>query len=651
VRKLRLEMRRRAGTVLVVARDEGWFRELELLLECERSEQRARLAQERQTLPLAELEARGHLLLDLQAVEEDVGLGGRFLITFEHAQKQPLAARFSPGDLVELRPRKAEVDVPPQGIVARASARAVQVAFERPPPPFVREGRLRVDRIPNDVTFERARQALRRFAALERGRPRHTREVVLGRAAPRFGTAQDPEPLRPLNPEQRQAVAQALCAEDFFLVHGPPGTGKSTVLAEIAARAVAQGQRLLCTAASNAAVDHLLDLCLARGLRALRVGHPARVSERLQAHTLDVQVESHPDRVLARELFDQAHGLLGYARRQRTQGRSRERFANARLSKQEAYGLFDEARALERKAVRSVLDGADVVCATLSILDASVLAKESFDLALLDEATQAIEPLALWAWLKAPTVILAGDHRQLPPTVLSREAAARGLGTSLFERLLQEHGEGVKRMLREQYRMNTGIMSFPSEAVYGGQLRAHPSVADHTLADRLSAPVDAPPVLWLDTAGKGFEEEHAQGDESLFNEGEGRLVLARARALLEAGLSPGELAIITPYRAQAARLGEALATPDVEVDTVDAFQGREKEAVLISMVRSNPSGTLGFLTDLRRMNVALTRARRHLFLVGDSATLAGHPFYARLLEQVQQAGGYRSAWEWPEPPA
>ncbi|WP_376760747.1 C-terminal helicase domain-containing protein [Archangium violaceum] len=163
--------------------------------------------------------------------------------------------------------------------------------------------------------------------------------------------------------------------------------------------------------------------------------------------------------------------------------------------------------------------------------------------------------------------------------------------------------------------------------------------------------MDAPPVLFLDTAGKGFEEEQEKDTGSLFNRGEADLVIARVKELLAAGLEPRELAVITPYRAQAHALRERVEplSPDIEVDTVDAFQGREKDAILVSLTRSNSEGQLGFLTDLRRINVALTRARRHLFVVGDSATLSGHPFYARLIESTQEGGGYHSAWEWPDP--
>lgn len=634
-------------------RDTSFFDSLARLLALEHQAALERQAALAQGLSLRERAEQGLCFLDLECIEDEVGLGGRVLLTLARKDRAPFPARLEPGDLVSVMPRRAEVPQPPRALVARASRTQVQLAFDRDPPPFVLEGLLRVDRIPNDVTYERTRSGLERLKALDKGAERRRREVVLGNEPPRFDSLRPFQPSRPLNPEQQEAVTRALAAEDFFLVHGPPGTGKSTVLAEIAAQAAARGHRLLCTAASNAAVDHLLELCLEAGLRAVRIGHPARVSPRLQEHTLDLSVEQHPDRVLARKLFDEAFELLGYARRQRTQGRSRERFANARASTTEARSLMDEARALERKAVRATLERAQVVCVTLASLDTPVLSQETFDLALLDEATQATEPLALLGFLRSPRVVLAGDPQQLPPTVLSQEAAKAGLSTSLFERLLVDHGEDVKRMLREQYRMHERLMAFPSREMYKGELRAHPSVAGRTLAEVLApgASVDAPPVLFLDTAGKGFEEVEEQDTGSLANPGEADLVVARVRELVEAGLAPQELAVIAPYRAQAHVLRERLAalSPEIEVDTVDAFQGREKDAILVSLTRCNGEGQLGFLTDLRRMNVALTRARRHLFVVGDSATLSSHPFYARFIESTQAEGGYRSAWEWPEP--
>lgn len=637
-------------------RDSAHFEKLRHLLRAEKAAEHERFTSDRARLSLTERVARGITLSDLEQVDEAVGLGGRILGTFERPERQPFPFRLHPGERVELSPRRP--GNPPaeaasaQAIVSRASRHSVQLAFERPPPGFVHDGRVLCDLMPNDVTFARADEAVVKVAGWDKGRERDRRDVLLGRGPARFSPLPELRERGALNPEQKEAVQRALAAEDLFLVHGPPGTGKSTVLAEIAAQAVARGERLCATAASNAAVDHLLELCLDAGLSAVRVGHPARVLPRLQAHTLDLLVESHPDRKLAKALFDEAFDLLGYARKQRARGRSRERFANARSSQAEARKLMDEARTLERKAVRSILDSAQVVCATLSSLPSGPLSSEQFDLALFDEATQAHEPLSLIAFCKAPKVILAGDHHQLPGTVISEEAARGGLSVSLFERLLKDHGDGIRRMLLEQYRMNESICAFSSAEFYEGKLRAHPSVAHHTLAERLrpDAEVEAPPFLFLDTAGKGFEEETEADGESRFNEGEAKLLVAHARALLEAGLSASELAVITPYRAQASRIREALPDESLEVDTVDAFQGREKEAVLVSCVRSNGDGKLGFLTDLRRMNVALTRARRHLFVVGDSATLGGNPFYQRLIAHAERLGGYRSAWEWPSEP-
>jgi superfamily I DNA and/or RNA helicase len=198
--------------------------------------------------------------------------------------------------------------------------------------------------------------------------------------------------------------------------------------------------------------------------------------------------------------------------------------------------------------------------------------------------------------------------------------------------------------------MNEALMAFPSATTYGGELRAHPAVAQRTLAEvlREGAAVEAPPFLFLDTAGKGLDEETEDNGASLLNRGEAGLLVARARALLDAGLEPRELALVTPYAAQARLLRELLPDTEVEVDTVDAFQGREKDAVLLSFVRSNGEQQLGFLKDLRRLNVALTRPRRHLFAVGDSATLSGHATYGELVDHAHATLAWRSAWEWKE---
>jgi ATP-dependent RNA/DNA helicase IGHMBP2 len=633
-----------------LAQDLTHFENLRRLLSLERDAERTRRAEEKARLTQAEQEERGLSASELEAVEETYGLGGRVLVTYERPDRRAFLSPFHQGDLVEVRPRKAPDDPPSLALIARARPTRLQLAFDRPPPSTLTEGRIRLDLVPNDVTYERMRKALAAVASLEKAEPKRRRDVLLGGLAPRFGRIVPFEGDDALNPEQTTAVSRALAAEDVYLVHGPPGTGKSHVLAQVALSEVERGRRVLCTAASNAAVDHLLELCLARGLKALRIGHPARVAASLQEHTLDVRVEAHPDRQLSLELLDEAFSLQGYARKQRKQGRSRERFSNARSSAAGAKTLFEEARALEKKAVRSVLEGAQVICATLAGLEGHVLSGERFDIALVDEATQATEPLTLIAFLKADRLVLAGDHQQLPPTLLSPEAAKSALGVPLFERLLRLHGDEVKTMLREQYRMNDAIMSFPSREMYGGQLRSAPGVGSRTLAELWTTPLEAPPVLIIDTAGKGFDEEAEPGTGSYRNEGEVGIIAARVNALRKAGLHATQLAVIAPYSAQVALLRERLwpTEPELEIDTVDAFQGREKDAVLVTLTRSNSRAEAGFLRDLRRMNVALTRAKRHLFLVGDFATLSAEPFYVRLSEHAQTLGGYRSAWEWPE---
>ncbi len=593
----------------------------------------------------AELVRLGLRLTEMEAHEESVGFGGRVLITMQRTGNDGLGESFDTGAVVEVKPKRGETAQGVRGIVARRRRSSIVIAFDEPPDPEIWNGRLTLTIQPNDVTFRRARYALADVRAMEKGAARRRRDVLLGEGEPRTTTPEPQAPRRPLNPEQARAVTACMSAEDLFLVHGPPGTGKSTVLAEVAVQAVRKRQRVLATAASNSAVDHLVSICADQGLNVLRVGHPARVAEALHPYVLDVKLEEHPDVIVARDLFDQALEAKGYARRQRQRGRSRERFANAREASAEAASLFKEARALERRAAKAIIEEADVVCATLTALGGSELADARFDLALLDEATQAIEPLSLLAFLKADRLVLAGDHKQLGPTVLSQQAARDGLAKSLFLRMLEVHGDGVKVMLREQYRMHEAIMAYPSATMYGGELRAHPSVAKRTLKELLTRDgVDDAPLIFIDTAGKGFDEERPESSASLANPGEADLVASYVKHVCDHGLAAEAIAVIAPYSAQVAalkaRIGDA-----VTIDTVDAFQGRENELVVVSLTRGNADGEIGFLADLARMNVAMTRAKRQLVVVGDSGTVSGHPFYAGFIEHAQATGGYRSAWE------
>jgi ATP-dependent RNA/DNA helicase IGHMBP2 len=310
--------------------------------------------------------------------------------------------------------------------------------------------------------------------------------------------------------------------------------------------------------------------------------------------------------------------------------------------------MLAEARQIERQVVTRLLDSAPVLCVTLTGLDPDLIASRVFDWCVMDEAGQSTEPGAWIPLQYARRLVLAGDHLQLPPTVISPEAAADGLGVSLLERLMHASGTAIARRLGVQYRMHTAIMGFSSQEFYEGSLAADSSVKGHLLKD-LPGVADCEftgsPLEFIDTAGASYDEMLEPDGESRLNPMEAVLVLRKVTALLEAGLPAAELAVITPYAAQVRWLREQAKPLEIEIDSVDGFQGREKEAVVVSLVRSNRSGEIGFLEDVRRMNVALTRARRKLIVIGDSATIAHHPFYQRLVTYFERLGAYHSVWE------
>jgi superfamily I DNA and/or RNA helicase len=606
------------------------------LLAAEREEERARFADARDRLSIAEREARGLALADVE-MELEGGLAGRALVTFGKGGRPLAGGRIGVGSIVRVEARREQRPDAPTGIVARRSRTRVAVAFDEPPPDWVVGGRVVLGLEPSPVTWERLDAGLRRFRTEPAGKRWHG---VLGGTPPRFLSrprgASEPAGL---NAEQRRAFDLAERAEDLALVHGPPGTGKTTVLVEIVRAAASRGEKVLATAPSNLAVDNLVERLVATGLDCVRLGHPARVLPAVLAHTLEAKAALREEAGIAAGLVEEALALRRDAARRRGR-RGPGRFSESRGKERDARALLAEARALEDRAEAEVLDRAQVVLATLTGLDTRALAGRRFDLAVLDEATQATEPASVLALLRADRAVLAGDHLQLPPTILSAEAQAGGLGVSLFERLVALHGEAGRVTLAEQHRMNARIMRFPSEALYGGALRAHPAVADHAL--------DGEPLLFVDTAGTGFEEATPEGSDSRHNEGEAELAAAEVERILALGVAPGDVAVISPYEAQVQRLRQLLATrldEGLEIDTVDGFQGREKEAVVVSLVRSSDAGEVGFLSDVRRMNVAITRARKKLVVVGDSATVARHPFYAAFQRYAEEVGGWRSAFD------
>src|SRR5262249_50057343 len=393
-------------------------------------------------------------------------------------------------------------------------------------------------------------------------------------------------------------------------------------------QAVARGDKVLACAPSNLAVDNLLEKLLAAGERPVRLGHPARVMPELRERALDILVEKHPDARQARKVAKDALAPFRQADKW-TRGKP-EPGAKAAMRK-DARELLGEARKLEALAVERILDDARIVCATLTGLDSELLGRRRFHLAALDEACQSTEPASWLPLLRANRVVLARDHCQVPPTVGSAEAAERGLAISLMERLVALYGPQITRRLTVQYRMHAAIMGFSNGEFYDGDLTADESVIAHRLCDLpgvRAEPLTESPVQFIDTAGAGYDEELEEDTESRLNRQEAQLAARKVGLLLDAGVAAEQVAVIAPYRAQVRLLRDLLSdVPGLEIDSVDGFQGREKEAVVFTLVRSNTEGEIGFLSDVRRTNVALTRARRKLIVIGDSATLASHEFY------------------------
>jgi len=661
--------------------DNEYVRHFSELVELEREEQMRLHEEEMRRLSGREREEKGRAFLKLKGKSQGLGLGGKYLVKFKKVEGALPDSEIEVGDLVLVsKPGTAPWDDDnPMGTVAEKSLYTITVAFDDTPPGFVFRKDLRIDLFVNDITFQRMLEALKKFKRL----PSWRKDKLLGKTAPEFGKIDELDFINPaLNKRQQDAVLRSMAARDFFLIHGPPGTGKTITCIELIAQLVHRGHRGLAAADSNVAVDNLVERLDKIGLKVVRIGHPARVIPSLRCRSLDYLVQEEAEYIAAQNLRERAYrlkeGMDGSTRPEMRWRRGLSDEAIAELAtagkttrgipqkkiegmkrwiglKQKIDKLFGEARQLEERAVRRIIDNAEVICATNSTVGSEILKTRKFDFAVIDEATQSTEPSSLISVLKTKRFIMAGDHKQLPPTVLNKEAARCGLSTSLFERLLGIHGNKIRVMLEVQYRMSEEIAEFPSNEFYDGKLKAEESVKRQTLDDLLQPMpkhdeqegvldfvLRKNPFVFIDTADGGveFEDKARKGATSKENEGEALLVTDIAELLLSRGIKPEDIAVISPYDAQVGLIRKMLRVDNLEIKTVDGFQGREKEVVIVSFVRSNNYGEIGFLKDLRRLNVSITRAKRKLVLIGDSKTLATEGCYTRLVAVAKARGGY-----------
>jgi len=636
--------------------------QLKTLIQAERDEEITQYEILLKKTTLAERKAKGVTWYPVIISDEEIGIGEQYIIKIEattadnsikhHFQSGQSAALFSNAFEGKDRPSL-------QGVIKKIYKKAIYlVVHTQQLPEWVLDGKLGLDLLYDEGTYKSMEQALDSVQAAKANRLADLRDIFVGKEQALFNRVLPVNNYPQLNKSQQAALNKISQANDIAIIHGPPGTGKTTTLIQAITHTLKTEKQVLVTAPSNTAVDLLTQKLAQKNISVVRLGHPARVNDTLLPLTLDAQISRHVDYKQLQQLRKDAIKLRQQAYKyKRVFGKEQREERKAALA--EVRSMLQYARQLERYMMRDVLDKTQVITATLAGSASGLLKERTFETVFIDEAAQALEPATWIPILKCNRVVLAGDHCQLPPTVKSRTAQMGGLMVSLFETCMRNNRSAAV-MLNTQYRMHQNIMQYSNASFYKKQLTAHTSVADKRLGAPNSSDMVNSPVNFIDTAGCGFTEMQNPKTLSTKNPQEGDLLLKYLGLLLQQltdeNLSTRktlQIGIISPYKEQVIYLENALMEhsilqsykTQISVNTVDGFQGQERDIIAISLVRSNDEGTIGFLSDTRRMNVALTRAKTKLIVVGDSATVASHKFYANMLQYFENINAYKSAWE------
>ena len=526
-------------------------------------------------------------------------------------------------------------------------------------PDWCDDGKLGINLMFDEASYREMDIAMEKVINASHSRLAQLRDVLYEVKKPEFEKVDESIIISGLNESQNKAVQKIISAKDVAIIHGPPGTGKTTTLVQAIRETLKTEKQVLVCSSSNTAVDLLTEKLHREGINVLRLGNPARISEEVMTNTLDAKMAKHAsykELKNYRKTADEYFRMAGKYKRVfgKEERHQRQAFYN------EARKLLSDARTLEDYILDEQFNRAQVIACTPVGSASRMMRDKQFTTLFIDEAAQALEPMCWIPITRSNRVIFAGDHFQLPPTVKSKLAEAGGLKETLFEHCM--HIKNVSVMLDTQYRMHEKIMNFSNSKFYGGNLKAHQSVKDNVLSFDKDEILLNTPVEFIDTAGCGFNEIINPESLSITNPEEAQLLLKHLKLVLnqysynnkEARLIT--VGVISPYKAQVQYLTEQIANDEelknysfpIAIKTVDGFQGQERDVIYISLVRSNEQREIGFLNDIRRMNVAITRAKKKLVLIGDSATLANHPFYKDFFDYAESIGAYKTAWEFAD---
>jgi superfamily I DNA and/or RNA helicase len=629
-----------------------YFKKQLELLSIEREEDRLNYQLLTKSTSVSERRANGLAWYPIAIRGTELGRGEYLTVELERTTHHDISHQLRSGMPAVLFSNHNPQEDRMEGTISFQNSNRLKIALRTDElPDWSRDGKLGIELLFDDNSYDEMIAALKaaRVLGADTAAGRLVR-ILTGAEIPSFKEDELILPTSKLNNSQQIAVQKVCTADDLAIVHGPPGTGKTTTLVQAIKVLVNQGvSPILVVAPSNTAVDLLTQRLSEEEIDVVRVGNPARVSDELLAKTLDSRLAEHSAMKEIKKLRKQANEFRNMAHTYKRNFGKAERDQRKALF-DEAHKILKEVSRLEQYGIDDILGKAQIITATLVGSNNYTIRNIKYQAVVIDEAGQALEPACWIPILKAPKLIMAGDFFQLPPTIKSTEAAQGGLATTLMEKCVVLYPDSVV-LLEEQYRMNEAIMGYSSSVFYENRLKAHESVAQYRVLP------EQEPLMYLDTAGCGFEEKlqgtsYTNPEEATFLFNHLTKLIADIRAVYPTDELPS-IAVISPYRQQVFLMQELLSHapeliaygPGLSVNTIDSFQGQERDVVYISMTRSNDRGGIGFLSDIRRMNVAMTRARKKLVIVGDSATLGQFGFYSDFIEYAETKGAHHSAWE------